>query len=262
MRLRGPREWPRWLQWTSLGGVLLLAGFAGYVAWLNHVVTARFEGKRWALPAQVYARPLELYAGEPLGRDELVDELRRLGYRRVPDPGRPGSWDAGARGIRIVTRHFVFWDGSEPGRHLEVDFGGGRVRRVRDLERGVNLSLTRLDPPKIGSIYAEHGQDRILVRLDRVPPHLTRALILTEDRKFYHHHGLDFMAMGRALLADIRAGAAVQGGSTLTQQLVKNFFLSNRRTLWRKFNEAIMAVLLEWHYRKDQILEAYMNEVY
>ncbi|HYW93540.1 MAG TPA: transglycosylase domain-containing protein, partial [Gammaproteobacteria bacterium] len=262
MRLRGPRQRPRWLQWTSLGAALLLGTFAGYVAYLNQVVTGKFEGKRWALPAQVYARPLDLYAGELLHRVELVEELRRLGYRRVPDPARPGTWEQTAGGIRMVTRRFVFWDGSEPSRHLEVDFDGHRVVRVRDLGSRKDLALTRLDPPKIGSIYAEHGEDRILVRLDRVPPHLTRALILTEDRRFYRHHGLDFMAMGRALLADIRAGAVVQGGSTLTQQLVKNFFLSNRRTLWRKFNEAIMAVLLEWHYRKDQILEAYMNEVY
>jgi len=91
---------------------------------------------------------------------------------------------------------------------------------------------------------------------------LITGLQAVEDRQFKHHHGVAPRSIARAFLANIKAGQAVQGGSTLTQQLVKNYFLSNERTLVRKANEAIMAVLLEWHYDKAQILEAYINEIF
>ncbi|MDN5870808.1 MAG: penicillin-binding protein 1B, partial [Nitrococcus sp.] len=155
-----------------------------------------------------------------------------------------------------------FWDGEVRSRILRVRFNNNRVAVVRNVRDGSELPLVRLDPAHIANIYPAQREDRILVRLEQVPQPLVEALIAIEDRRFLQHHGISLVGIGRAIVADIRAGAWVQGGSTLTQQLVKNYFLSNERTLWRKFNEAIMAILLEVHYSKREILQAYLNEVY
>lgn len=234
---------------------------AVYVALLDQRLREQFDGVRWALPAQIYAAPLELYTGQRLTRAEVVDELVRLGYRQRTDPARAGTYAVTTDGLRIASRAFSFWDGDEPARDVTVGFGDGGVRRLQGPD-GDAVPLMRLDPMLIGSIFPKHGEDRVLVRLDSVPPLLVDTLIAIEDGDFYRHFGLDFSGIARAAWANLRAGAVVQGGSTITQQLVKNFFLSNERTWLRKAREAIMALLLEVHYTKDEILEAYLNEVY
>jgi len=133
---------------------------------------------------------------------------------------------------------------------------------LSDRAQGKEIDLTRLDPLQIASIYPTKQEDRQLVQLAQVPVLLTQTLMAVEDRLFYEHFGISPRSLLRATLANVRAGGVVQGGSTLTQQLVKNFYLSNARTLTRKVNEAFMALLLEAHYSKDEILEAYLNEVY
>ena len=247
----------RW--WHLFAGLFLV--FAGYCVYLDFIVRDQFEGKRWALPAQVYARPLELYAGLAMRQNDLERELNMLHYRYAYPPMAPGSFQRRGNDYDIATRSFTFWDAQEASRHIHVAFNGNVVAGIRN-DSGEAVSLVRLDPVLIGGIYPARKEDRILVQLKEVPPELIKVLIAVEDRKFRSHHGIDPRAIARALLANLRAGATVQGGSTLTQQLVKNFFLSNKRTLWRKANEAIMALLLELHYNKDEILESYINEVY
>ena len=233
-----------------------------YVALLNLQVRNQFEGRRWALPARVFARPLEVYPEQALSPEALIQELKLLRYRRSSGSFSPGVYQQNGNRVIVHTRGFPFWDGDEPERRVRVEFRNNVVANVRDLKRNSKVDLMRIEPVPIANIYPYHQEDRMLVRLENVPHLLIQGLIAVEDRHFYDHHGLDFLAMARAVLVNLRAGRTVQGGSTLTQQLVKNYFLSNERTLWRKFNEAIMAVLLEWHYSKDEILEAYINEVY
>lgn len=234
---------------------------AAYVAYLDFELRRQFEGKRWEVPARVYARALEVFPGRRLTPDDFQRELRLLRYRPVLEPRRPGTYSREGDSFVVITRPFSFWDGHESSARARIRFEeGGRVGTLQD-DSGAK-ALLRMDPALIGRIYPSHNEDRILVRRDEVPEVLIQALIAVEDRDFYRHHGVDPRAIGRALLANLRAGRAVQGGSTLTQQLVKNFFLSNERTLWRKANEAVMALLLEWHYDKPEILEAYLNEVY
>ena len=233
---------------------------AGYVAWLDVRVRAEFEGKRWALPARVYARPVELWPGARLDPDVLEAELRRSGYHDADHPRRPGSYHRAADRFVIETREFRFWDSMEPARRIEVGFGDGVVRRID--ASGDDVPIVRLDPPLIGRIYPGHHEDRVMVRLHEAPPALVAGLVAVEDHRFFEHHGISPISIARAAWANLRAVAVVQGGSTLTQQLAKNLFLSPERTLARKVDEAIMAVLLDARYPKEELLEVYLNEVY
>lgn len=233
-----------------------------YVLYLDFTVRTHFEGKRWELPARVYARPLELFQGMRLSPAELSAELADLGYRRNARLDTAGQYSPGDNDLRLATRAFRFWDGAEPSRKVRVVFEGDTVHELQDFESGKTLALVRLDPVLIGSIYPSHHEDRVLVQIGEVPPLLIKTLVAVEDRHYYRHYGVSPTSVARALLANLRSGRAVQGGSTLTQQLVKNFYLTSERTWWRKFNEAVMALLLEAHYSKDEILEAYLNEVF
>ena len=247
--------------WFKLALVLLLL-FGAYVVWLDIQVTSQFAGKRWSLPARVYARPLELYVGRELSAQQFADELRALNYRPVNSVQQAGQYSRNRETFHVMTRPFTFWDGAEQERNLRVSLSASSVTELADRATGKDVSLARLDPVLVGSFYPAQNEDRVLLRLEEVPVSLTDALIAIEDRGFYRHHGVAPLAILRALWVNLQAGGVVQGGSTLTQQLVKNFFLSSERSLVRKINEAIMAVLLELHNSKDEILEAYLNEVY
>jgi len=245
----------------AAGAAVLLAGAAGYVALLDRQIVSQFEGRRWNLPAQVYARPLELYEGLRLTPDELQAELTSLGYAAVRDPATQGTFARAGQRLALHTRPFRFWDGEEPARRVSVSFAGGRVSALAG-PRGEDVPLVRLDPPFIGNIFTTHGEDRIVLGPDAVPATLLEGLKAVEDRNFDTHGGVSPKAIARAMWANVRAGGIEQGGSTLTQQLVRSYFLDNRRTVTRKLREALMSVLLELHFEKADILNAYVNEIY
>ena len=246
---------------------LLLAGVAlglmlPWVLYLNHQVTTEFEGRKWDLPSRVYARALELYPGAAVSAGDLATELEISGYRKVEQVALPGQYRVAGGRFEIYRRAFAFPDGRQQAKRFSVALAGGTVASLREAQGGAEISLARLDPAEIASIYPLAKEDRTLVRIRDAPPLLVTGLQAVEDRNFKHHPGLDLRGIARAALVNLKAGRAVQGGSTLTQQLVKNFFLSHERTLPRKLNEAVMAVLLEAHYDKAEILEAYLNEVF
>jgi penicillin-binding protein 1B len=247
--------------WTKFLIALLVVAVA-YVAFLDFQVYRQFEGKRWSLPARVYARPLELYEGLRLNADQFAAELKALGYRFVSVARRPGEVSRNSNRFQLISRPFDFWDGQEPSQSLRIAFSSTHVNRLQDDRNGQALALARLDPLEIGSIHTARQEDRILLQLENVPDILVDALIAVEDRGFYQHHGVSPRSIARAFWVNVRSGSVVQGGSTLTQQLVKNFFLTSQRSLWRKFNEAIMSLLLERRYDKEEILQAYLNEIY
>jgi penicillin-binding protein 1B len=247
------------------GGLLVLGAlvivFLVWVIYLDRIITAQFEGRRWTLPAQVYAEPLELYVGQSFGADTLEHELKRLGYRRTDEAEQPGSYSRRGARIDLVNRRFQFWDALQEPQLLSVATRGNSIESMRN-GRNEDVPIFRLDPLLIGSIFPIHGEDRVVVTPDEVSPLLPAALKVVEDRKFDSHHGVDFGAIARAAWVNLRAGQIEQGGSTLTQQLVKSYFLDNRRTLGRKLEEAMMAWLLEVHFEKQDLMNAYINEIY
>ena len=259
VRANGPTTWRRWL-WLTLTGLCLTLTL--YVLYLDHIVQVRFEGRRWAVPAKVYGRSLQLSAGTLLDEARLLRELEGLGYRRVNHPDSPGSFSSYKGRFLLRSRPFQFAGGTRASEYLEVRLNDARVRSVKQAANGRSLASFELEPRLIGSLYPAHSEDRVLLRRSELPEGLVQALIAVEDRHFYHHSGVDPLAILRAVWANLQASGIVQGGSTLTQQLVKNFFLSSERSLWRKFNEMLMAMILELRYSKDEILEAYANEIY
>ena len=241
-------------------GYALLAAsgaFLAFALYLDLRVTGEFEGRRFALPARIYARPIELHAGQRIPQAEIEAELRNLGYR-VGEREEPGWYVKEQDSLEISVRPFVFWDGAQAARRVRVQFDSGVLKTI--VSEGKEAPLVRLEPLLIGGIYPAGNEDRVLVRLADVPRHLVQELVAIEDRNFFSHHGFDPRALARAAVRS--ATGRTEGGSTITQQLVKNFFLTPERTLKRKFTELVMAVLLEMHYGKEEILETYLNEIY
>jgi penicillin-binding protein 1B len=252
---------PYWRRSLALACLALAAGIAIWVAHLDSVVTREFRGRHWSVPARVFAAPLELYVGAPVSANDLEQELRRLHYR----PGDPStgtgiyrrrndSFDLHARRVRFIEEL------REP-TLVSIRAGSGSITDLRQAD-GTELPVFRLDPPVVGSVFPVHGEDRLVLSPAEVPPLLRTGIKVIEDRRFDEHHGVDAWGVLRALWANLRARRVVQGGSTLTQQLVKNYFLSDEQTFGRKATEAIMALRLEAHYSKEEILVAYLNEVY
>ncbi|MBT3348131.1 MAG: penicillin-binding protein 1B [Thiotrichales bacterium] len=248
--------------------ILLLPPFILYILWLDYTVRSSFEGKQWDLPAQVFAAPLELYVGKDLTPTQLVNHLDMLGYRKHNKMQSTGTYMLRGDVVSIYRRPFNFQDGYEAARVVELSFGSGSQYKIKTLRssmasgENIIVGAVRLDPLQIGSFHPAHGEDRMLTSLDAVPEYLVKALLVTEDRNFSRHIGISPLSIVRATIANIRAGRAVQGGSTLTQQLVKNLFLTPERTILRKLNEALISLILEYRYQKWQILESYLNEVY
>ena len=228
---------------------------------LDIKVRAKFSGAKWALPSHVYSRALELYEGLPLKQSQLIWELNKLGYRPVATLSGPGQYRVSGQQIDIRSRAFQFWDKAQRSQHIRLKFNNTGVQQVLN-KQGKPQPSMRLEPVLIGGIYPKHLEDRELVSLESLPPYLIESLIAVEDRDFYRHWGISLRGIARAMLSNLRKGGVSEGGSTITQQLVKNFYLNRQRTLLRKGTEAIMAVLLEFHYSKGEILEAYINEIY
>jgi len=246
--------------WFWRLSILVILGLGVWLVYLDAQVRSQFDGNKWALPAKVYARPLSLYPGLLLSAKQLKAELLWNDYKAVSHVVSPGTFGRDGSDWVIYRRPFSFADRQEEAKKIRLSFAGGRIERV--MVAGEVRGLERIEPQYIGGIFPAHHEDRDLIALQDVPPALVAALVAVEDRGYFDHYGVSIRGILRAMKANIAAGRTVQGGSTLTQQLVKNFFLTNERSLQRKVKEAFMALLLELHYSKEEILQAYLNEVY
>ena len=220
---------------------------------------------KWVLPAVVYSRPLELYPDQRLSLDQMIYELKLLQYREVDSPRKPGEYAVNKKTGRVVLikRPFKFPDGEEPRLSIMIEFEGKRVNRILNAESLQELAFLRMDPVLLDRINRINPQeDRIFVSVDQVPEQLVTTLVEIEDRSYFEHFGINPIAIVRAFVKNTMAGRVVEGGSTITQQLVKNYFLTNERSYSRKLKEIFMAISMNHRYTKEQILEAYMNEIY
>lgn len=234
--------------------------------YFDSVVFSKFEvDDRWVLPAVVYSRPLELYPDQKLSLSQMIYELKLLKYRQVQNPSKPGEYAVSEKNGRVVLikRPFEFPDAKEPKAALLVQFQGQRVQKIVNADNRSDLGYVRMDPVLLDRINRiDPKEDRIFLDLESVPKALINTLIQIEDRSFYSNMGVNFWAIIRAGIKNFFAGHVVQGGSTITQQLVKNYFLNSERSYSRKFKEIIMALIMNHRYSKEQILEAYLNEIY
>ena len=242
-------------------GAITLIALSAYFVYLNQVITDTFEGRRWSVPAQVYAAPVELYAGAELSLAEMIDELTRLGYAANANLPAPGTYARRGHLLDVYLRAFDFPETSRASQRIRLTFDELGITEVAD-SSGRPVPLIRLDPLNIGNFFPSHGEDRLVLTPDQVPELLTGALIAVEDANFDRHFGFDPVGIARAAWVNLTSGEIRQGGSTLTQQLVKSYYLSNRQTLERKLKEVAMAMILELKFDKEELLNAYVNEIY
>jgi penicillin-binding protein 1B len=244
-------------------GLGLAIGFlVPYTWYLDREVRSRFDDLSWQLPSRVYARPLQLAPGMPMNADMLGSELDAARYDEDAQAKAPGTFHRDGARWTIARRAFIYLDGREREKRVALTLASGRVATLVDADSGAALASARLDPARIATLYGTQQEDRRYVTLGEIPPLLLSGLQAVEDRDFKHHHGINLSAILRAAWANLVAGHVVQGGSTLTQQLVKNLFLDRGQTFARKGNEALLSLIIEARYDKKRILEAYVNEVF
>ena len=249
------------LSWVLVG---LAVVFLAFVLWLLRPfwrLSSQFAEHAEAQPSRLYGQPLELRVGGPGTAADTIDELLSLEYRDAGEGALdPGTYRKSERGLAAYVRTYPTPTGVAGGRIVEISFGGRRVSGL--WLDGAPVERLSLEAPQLASYFGDDMLERRPVVVDELPEHLVRAVLAAEDDSFFRHGGVSPSGIVRALWKNVRGGAVRQGGSTLTQQLVKNLYLTQERTVARKAQEAVLAVLLELRYSKRAILQAYLNEIY
>ncbi len=250
--------------------MLIVLGFtAGFVlarhaVQLDEVVRERFAGRLFRVPSRVYSAPTILYPGLDWKQIDLRGTLIRLGYREAENPGGLLLARFHWKGPRLLLhrRAFEHPTRAEPALLVAITLEGNAIAELRDLATRRELGALLLEPELVGAYYGPQHEQRELVQVAQLPRYVVDAVLAVEDKRFLDHHGIDYRRIVGAFLANVRAGGIREGGSTLTMQLAKNFFLTPDRTLSRWAEQTLMAIIMEARYEKELILEAYLNEIY
>ena len=253
----------RLLKWY-LPTVVLLCGIMLLYCWyLSIQIDKRFSGRRWSIPSKVYSDTTILYPGQKTNRTLFNEKLRRLGYREVAHkPVNKGELDQSASFIQLYLHDFIVPSRYKEGIPVEIRFDENSIESITSLTTGQALPILELEPEEVMLFFGPHRERRQLVSIDQVPQHVIHAVLAAEDHRFYTHKGLDPKGILRAIFTNLRHASIRQGGSTITQQLAKNYFLTPKRTFIRKLKELFMSLTIEVMYEKNEILEIYLNEIY
>jgi penicillin-binding protein 1B len=247
----------------SIGFVVVLAAIALLGLYVYKQSVGKFEIRRLSLPTRIFADFTPLKTGMNMSEDQVVEHLQRLGYRLQPQGiAVSGDYAVGKTQIDIFTREFTHPTGSYVAQPVRISFQGASITAVSSSRGGAALDNVALEPELLTSVLSDQLENRRPASLEQIPKHLQDAVIATEDVRFWHHPGVDPIGVFRAVFRNMRAGGVSEGASTLTQQLVKNYYLTSERTYKRKIVEAFMAVVLDAKYSKREILEAYLNDIY
>jgi penicillin-binding protein 1B len=256
----------RKLLWIATGLAVALLVFGLFVIRPFWHLSSQFDDLTFRQPSRLYGRAPVLAQGKSFPPSLLLEELRAEGYREQ-DGGQdgsgslpPGRYRETSKGLAVHVRSFPLPDGGKGGGVVEVSWSGNRVSRLR--LAGEPAESVTLEPPLLASYYGPDQRERRPVTMDEVAEDLVAAVVAAEDDSFFKHSGVSVSGIARALWVNMRGGGIRQGGSTLTQQLVKNLYLTHERTMGRKAQELVLAILLEVRYDKQRILEAYLNEIY
>lgn len=250
-----------------LAAVLLLivavaAGY-GYCWYLSAKIEERFSGRKWAIASTIYSDTTMLFPGMQVDITALEKKLRKLGYQvKTAAPEKKGQYRMTGSGLEIYFKDLHVPDNSRPGFSAVLDISNGRIGEIRQTDTGDNLPIVELGPEVLMEFFGKHRELRRVVSIENIPDCLPNAVVAAEDNRFYTHYGIDPVSILRAMYINVRHFSIRQGGSTLTQQLAKNYFLTPERTFKRKFHELFITLALEANYTKDEILEIYLNEIY
>ena len=251
------------IKWLMILLVLVSAAVTLYGWYLSGRIEKRFSARLWRMPSTVYSDTTLLYPGQGFDQKNLAEKLKSLGYRMIAGrPNNQGEMRMTKGSVEVYLNDFKIPSQHRPGISVRLRFDRGRIKSIERIDTGDRLPILELEPEEIGQFYGPERERRQLVSIRQVPPNLVRAALAAEDSRFFGHHGFDPVGILRAFYVNLRAGRIRQGGSTITQQLAKNFFLTPDRTIARKLNELIMSVIIELKYQKEEILEIYLNDIY
>ncbi len=245
---------------TAIFLLLVVAGIGTYY-WISYgrMIDLRLSGHIQQTTARIYAAPMRIYTGENLTLADMANHLQRAGYSELDVSGTPGRYVLHGNEIEIRPSIDSLFGAKN---RLAVDFSGTEIRKIRSLDNGAALDSAEVEPELLTSLFDSSREKRRAISYNDIPKVLRDAVLSVEDRRFFEHPGFDPIRILGAAWADLRHGARVQGGSTISMQVARSFFFNTDRTLRRKVAETVVALELERRFNKQQIFELYANEIY